>query len=117
MTMLIPDRIDTLVHAPLHSQWKQEKRPPLNVGDRPSRAEFERRYQVHPEIQKAELIEGIAHMPSPVRCAQHSRPHVDIITWFGIYRVAPPGAVGVLQRGLASPEHAACAASLRQRAV
>ena len=32
--------------------------PPLNPGDFLSRAEFERRYQVHPEIKKAELIEG-----------------------------------------------------------
>jgi hypothetical protein len=31
---------------------------PLNPGDRLSRAEFERRYQAHPEIPKAELIEG-----------------------------------------------------------
>ena len=32
--------------------------PPLQSGDRLSRAEFERRYQLHPEIKKAELIEG-----------------------------------------------------------
>ena len=30
--------------------------PPLNAGDRLSRAEFERRYDAHPEIKKAELI-------------------------------------------------------------
>lgn len=127
MTMLIPDRTDTLIRAPLHSQRKQDRTPPLNAGDRLSRAEFERRYQAHPEIQKAELIEGIVHMPSPVRFAQHSRPHVDIIGWLAFYRAATPGVVGgdnatvrldyenVVQRGLASTEHAAYAASLRQR--
>ena len=45
---------------------KSSRTPPLNAGDRLSRAEFERRYQAHPEITKAELIEGVVHMPSPV---------------------------------------------------
>ncbi len=39
----------------------------LNAGDRLSRAEFERRYQLHPEIKKAELVEGNVYMPSPAR--------------------------------------------------
>ena len=66
----------------------------MNAGDRLSRAEFERRYQAHPEINKAELIEGVVHMPSPVHFALHSQPHVDIITWLGLYRAATPGVVG-----------------------
>ena len=49
--------------------------PPLENGDRLSRAEFERRYQAHPEIKKAELIEGAVYMPSPIRFEQHGRPH------------------------------------------
>ena len=32
--------------------------PPLENGDRLTRAEFERRYAAMPEIKKAELIEG-----------------------------------------------------------
>ena len=44
---------------------------PLENGDRLSRAEFERRYQAHPEIKKAELIEGAVYMPSPIRFEQH----------------------------------------------
>ena len=66
----------------------------MNAGDRLSRAEFERRYQAHPEINKAELIEGVVHMPSPVHYALHSQPHVDIITWLGVYRAATPGVAG-----------------------
>jgi hypothetical protein len=33
--------------------------PPLENGDRLTRAEFERRYEVMPELKKAELIEGV----------------------------------------------------------
>lgn len=40
--------------------------PPLQAGDFLTRAEFERRYHQHPNLKKAELIEGIVYMPSPV---------------------------------------------------
>ncbi len=65
--------------------------PPLNAGDRLSRTEFERRYQAHPEIKKAELIEGVVYMPTPVRFEQHGRPHFNIITWLGVYCAGTPG--------------------------
>ncbi len=65
--------------------------PPLQSGDRLSRAEFERRYQAHPEIKIAELIEGVVYMPSPVRHTQHSQPHARIVTWLGVYVAATPG--------------------------
>ncbi|MEW5718443.1 MAG: Uma2 family endonuclease [Chloroflexota bacterium] len=65
--------------------------PPLNPGDTLSRAEFERIYEAHPEIKKAELIEGVVHMPSPIRIAQHSEPHSWIIVWLGVYLSATPG--------------------------
>jgi Uma2 family endonuclease len=65
--------------------------PPLNPGDRLSRAEFERRYEAHPEIKKAELVEGVVYMPSPLRFAIHSEPHGWLITWIGVYVAATPG--------------------------
>ncbi len=58
--------------------------PPLNTGDRLSRVEFEHRYQAHPEIKKAELIEGVVYMPSPVRFNQHAKPYALIIAWLGL---------------------------------
>lgn len=64
--------------------------PPLNNGDRLSRAEFERRYAARPDIKKAELIEGVVYVPSPVY-PQHGEPHSDIIGWLGVYRAATPG--------------------------
>jgi Uma2 family endonuclease len=68
--------------------------PPLNTGDRLSRAEFERRYQAHPEINKADLIDAVVHLHPPVGFTQHGRPHGDMIGWLGLYRAATNG-VGV----------------------
>ena len=73
---------------------KQPANPlPLQSGDRLSRAEFERRYQAHPEL-KAELIEGVVYVSSPVHFKKHAFPQFDIITWLGVYRAATPGVVG-----------------------
>lgn len=65
--------------------------PPLEAGDHLTRCEFERRYEARPEIKKAELIEGVVYMPSPVRIKGHGRPHGRIMTWLGTYVVATPG--------------------------
>ncbi len=65
--------------------------PPLNPGDHLSRAEFERRYEAHPEIKRAELIEGVVYMPAAVRFHEHGRPHSDLIGWLTTYRAATPG--------------------------
>jgi Uma2 family endonuclease len=65
--------------------------PPLENGDRLTRAEFERRYQAMPGFKKAELIEGVVHMPSPFRHKGHSKPHSQIVTWLGYYAVNTPG--------------------------
>ena len=64
--------------------------PPLENGDHLTRAEFERRYEATPKINKAELIEGVVHMPSPVRYLRHSLPHSQIIGWLTVYRAATP---------------------------
>ena len=64
---------------------------PLENGDRLTRREFERRYAERPDIKKAELIEGIVHMPSPVRFASHGEPHSWILAWLTTYSAATPG--------------------------
>jgi Uma2 family endonuclease len=63
--------------------------PALENGDRLTRAEFERRYQNMP-VKKAELVEGIVYMSSPVRAKQHGRPHIWLATWLGLYESATP---------------------------
>jgi Uma2 family endonuclease len=65
--------------------------PPLEQGDRLTRAEFERRYEAMPYLKKAELIEGVVHMPSPGRAKRHGSPHADLIWWLGNYRMFTPG--------------------------
>jgi Uma2 family endonuclease len=67
--------------------------PPLTAGDRLARAEFERIYQAHPEVKRAELIEGVVYMPSPVHFTKHSQPHSDIMAWLGVYRAATSGVL------------------------
>jgi hypothetical protein len=39
----------------------------MENGDRPTRDEFMRRYEAMPDLKKAELIEGVVYVPSPVR--------------------------------------------------
>jgi Uma2 family endonuclease len=64
--------------------------PPLESGDRLTRFEFERRYEATPEKFKAELIEGVVYVASPVRVF-HGTPHAALITWLGVYWTATPG--------------------------
>lgn len=65
--------------------------PPLEPGDRLTRDEFERRYEAMPHLKKAELIEGVVYMPSPVRMYRHGTPQSHLITWLGTYRAGTPG--------------------------
>lgn len=67
------------------------KYPPLQSGDRLSRPEFERRYAANPNIRKAELIEGVVFVASPLRHEQHGKPHSRVMTWLGIYQALTPG--------------------------
>ncbi len=67
---------------------------PLVPGERLTREEFERRYDAMPGLKKAELIEGVVHMPSPVRHRPHGRPHLHLAAWIGVYEAATPGVEG-----------------------
>ncbi|MEP7038674.1 MAG: Uma2 family endonuclease [Acidobacteriota bacterium] len=64
----------------------KEKIQPLENGDHLTRAEFERRYEAMPNV-KAELIEGVVYMSSPVRITHHAKPHSRIMLWLGNYLV------------------------------
>jgi hypothetical protein len=68
--------------------------PPLRHGDRLTRDEFERRYDAMPHVKKAELINGVVHMPSPVRFDHHGRPNHLLGGWLFLYEVATPGVLG-----------------------
>jgi Uma2 family endonuclease len=65
--------------------------PQLQQGDVLTRTEFERRYAAMPHVKKAELIEGIVYMASPVRADVHGIPHVDLATLLRVYATKHPG--------------------------
>ncbi|AKG21939.1 Uma2 family endonuclease [Calothrix sp. 336/3] len=65
--------------------------PPLENGDRLTRGEFERRYHTMSDVKKAELIEGMVYMASPVRARKHGKPHAMVMTWLGNYWQVTPG--------------------------
>jgi Uma2 family endonuclease len=65
--------------------------PPLVAGDRLTRDEFERRYKAMPHVSKAELVEGVVYMPSPVSADGHGVPHADFMGWLAQYRAFTPG--------------------------
>ena len=67
--------------------------PPLEQGDRLTRSEFESRYEAMPRLRKAELVEGMVYMPSPVRLRLHSRPHIHLAGWLANYEAATSGTV------------------------
>jgi len=68
--------------------------PALEPGDRLTRDEFERRYNAMPHIKKAELIEGVVYMPSPVRLRRHGNPHYRFIGWLNYYSAYTPHLIG-----------------------
>ncbi len=59
--------------------------PRLEPGDNLTRPEFERRYAAMPNLKKAELLDGVVYMPSPVRMPQHAEPHVRLLAWLSHY--------------------------------
>jgi Uma2 family endonuclease len=64
--------------------------PVLENGDRLTRQEFEQRYAAMPNLKKAELIEGVVYLASPVRIVNHGRPHAYVMGWLTAYIAATP---------------------------
>jgi Uma2 family endonuclease len=46
-----------------------------------------------PHVKKAELVEGVVYMPSPVHLRAHAQPHGVITTWLGVYCAGTPGVM------------------------
>ena len=64
--------------------------PLLHEGDRLDGKEFLHRWEAMPELKRAELIDGVVFMASPV-ALDHSTTHHAVNTWIGLYRGATPG--------------------------
>lgn len=65
--------------------------PMLQPGDRLTASEFLRRFEAMPELKKAELINGIVYMASPVRAKQHGTPDSLVRGWLITFMAATPG--------------------------
>jgi Uma2 family endonuclease len=82
------------VSRPTTSALPDEPIPPLKNGDRLTLIEFERRYKAMPGLKKAELIEGVVRMPSPVSFDRHAEQHLHLATLIGNYIWRTPGVRG-----------------------
>ena len=71
--------------------------PPLESGDHLTRDEFHRRYLEHPEIKRAELVEGVVFVSSPVGY-DHSEHHGTAVGWLYVYKAGVSG-VGLADKG------------------
>ncbi len=72
--------------------------PTLENGDRLSGPEFERRYAAMPDLRKAELIEGVVHLPpAALRFKSHGQPHSYLTTWLGVYQALTPGTSSAIE--------------------
>lgn len=74
----------------LHTPQRTDRVLPLVAGDHLTRAEFERRYAALPNVKKAELVDGVVFMPSPVGNT-HSTAHAAVVGWLFAYCIATPG--------------------------
>ena len=67
--------------------------PTLRDGDRLTREEFMRRWEAMPDLNWAELIDGIVYMPSPVSKV-HRDFHYLLTAWTIAYVTATPSCEG-----------------------
>jgi Uma2 family endonuclease len=86
--------MSTTTSTPTGPAREPAKIPPLQNGDRLTRAEFERRYEAMPEVKKAELIEGVVYKHSPVCHVDHGHPHFHVLAWLGQYAAFTSGVEG-----------------------
>ena len=79
-------------HVPLldHPMDAAPDPQPLTTGMRMDRDEFIRRWEALPGLKRAELIEGIVYVPSPLGY-RHGRYHVHLSVLVGGYGGRTPG--------------------------
>lgn len=71
--------------ALIQSSASLKRIKPLQNGDQLRLPEFKKLYAQHPNIRRAELIEGVVYVASPVYLP-HADAQMKIITWLGVYQ-------------------------------
>jgi Uma2 family endonuclease len=69
---------------------QDEGLPPLEAGDHLDQKTFHARYEAMPEHVRAELVQGVVIMPSPLR-SPHGHIHAELVTWLTLFKGATPG--------------------------
>lgn len=64
--------------------------PPLVAGQRLDQPTFHARYEAMPAGTRAELIDGVVSMSSPVGL-EHGKAHVPVMAWLSYYEENTPG--------------------------
>lgn len=67
--------------------------PPLEAGDHLDQPTFHARYEAMPRGFRAELLEGVVYMPSPMK-RPHDRQQFKLVSWLDWYELATPGVEG-----------------------
>lgn len=90
-----------MTHSPVQTpaQRRPETPPTLQNGDRLTLAEFKYLYENSPRIRRAELLEGVVHVPSPVHLT-HSLAHGMITTLLFTYQSQTPGVVATSEQSV-----------------
>ncbi len=70
--------------------------PPLLEGDSLTSEEFLRRWEEIPDLTRAELIDGIVSMPSPIGL-RHGEIQIYLGQWLGFYTLATPGCRSAME--------------------
>jgi Uma2 family endonuclease len=78
-------------HVTVRSPKNPSRPPRLENGDCLDQATFHKRYLAMPEGFRAELIEGVVYVPSPLKMS-HGEHHGLIMGWLTNYWAATPGA-------------------------
>lgn len=72
------------------AETQTEAIPPLEPGDHLDQKTFHERYEAMPKNVRAELIEGVVYMPSPLK-HPHGGVHIELGTWLTRYKAHTPG--------------------------
>jgi len=67
--------------------------PELSNGDHLTLDEFLRIWKISPDIKRAELINGVVYMPSPL-WKPHAKKGRHVSGWLSVYEAATPGCEG-----------------------
>lgn len=67
--------------------------PALESGMCLTAEEFDRRYELRPDIKKAELVQGVVYVASPTRIYEHAVPDGILGAWLMGYSITHAGTV------------------------